>query len=415
MKFLSKILIIALPVLILVFLGFGGAQFIGSLKPPPSQADEVPKGLAVFAEPVVRTALDLKISTQGEVRPKREISVAPQISGRIAYVSPDFEEGGFIKRGEVLVRLESADYELAKVRAESAVASAQQNYTREVAESELARQEIADLGITDATPLALREPQLADARAALDAARSQLRDAELALSRTEVRAPFDGRVRSLAANIGQFVGPGQSLGQIFATDVVEIVLPLTDSELGLIGLSIAFEESEAMPGPRVDFTAAVAGRPRRWSGHITRTAAAIDPRTRLISAIAEVADPYGKGADDGMPMAPGLFVDAVIEGRSLPDVLRIPRQALRNLDEVYVYETDTGTLSIRKVSVVYSDDDGAYIVGGLDAGEMAIISPMQSVFDGMKITLAQRGAGATGGDSAPAAPSAEPNREGGAQ
>jgi RND family efflux transporter MFP subunit len=398
MRLLGKIAILLLPILILVGLGFGGIAAISGMKPEAEKADEVPKGLAVFAEPATRTRLDLKVRTQGEVAPKREIVVAPQISGRIIYVAPNFQEGGFIRQGQVLVRLETADYDLALIRARSGVASAEQRLAREEAEAALAVQDLRDLGISDASPLARREPQLADARASLDAARSQLRDAELAISRTEVKAPFDGRVRALAANIGQFVGPGQSLGQIFATDVVEIVLPLSDQELGQLGLPIAFEQTRERPGPDVVFDAIVAGQPHRWEGRITRTAAAVDGRTRLVPAIAEVVDPYGTGSDNGTPLAPGLFVNATVTGRTIEGVLRIPREALRNLDEVYVFvptagaTDDTGTLYLRRVQVFYSDDSGAFIGAGLDAGDMAITSPMQSVFDGMKITLARRGA-----------------------
>ena len=133
------------------------------LKPEPEQADEKFSGLSVFAERVGREDLDFTVNAQGEVRPQREIVVAPQIAGRIAYVSPDFIDGGFIRRGQVLVRLEAADYQLAVVRAQSGVASAEQRLAREVAEAEIARQDLENLGITDSSPLARREPQLAEA------------------------------------------------------------------------------------------------------------------------------------------------------------------------------------------------------------------------------------------------------------
>lgn len=405
MKALIKIAMVILPIAILVVLGFGGAQVIASLKPPPAQTEETVKGLAVFAEPIERISINLDVNTQGEVRPKREITVAPQISGRIAYVAPNFQEGGFIRQGQVLVSLEAADYELAVVRAKSTVASAEQRLAREQAEAAIAAEEISDLGITDASPLALREPQLAEARASLDAAKAQLRDAELALGRTRVTAPFDGRVRDLNVNIGQFVSPGQSLGRVFGTDAVEVVLPLSDNELGRLGLSLAFEETADDPGPSVVFTTQVAGMNREWNGRVTRTAAAVDARTRLISAIAEVQDPYGKGSDNGTPMAPGLFVDAKVSGRSVDGVLRIPRQALRGIDQVYVYHPEDGTLSIRTVSVLYSDTNGAYLTAGVEAGEMAITSPMQSAFDGMKVTLAN--ADATRGTATTATATAE--------
>jgi len=389
MRIAFKILTFLLPIAILIVFGIFGSGVISGLKAPPEASDESPRGLAVFTEAAALDAIRLDVDTQGEVRPKREIVVAPQIAGRIAYVAPNFQEGGFIRNGQVLVRLEAADYELGVVRAQSGVASAEQVLAREIAESENARQDLEDLGITDASPLARREPQLAQARASLNAAKAQLRDAELALERTAVRAPFDGRVRELSANIGQFVGAGSALGAIFSSDVVEIELPLTDAELGRLGLSLAFEETAEVPGPKVTFSAEVAGQPRVWRGRITRTAAAVDPRTRLISAIADVEDPYGKAAEEsGMPMAPGLFVNASIEGMEIDSVIRIPRAGLRGLDEVYVGDPQTGRLEVREVTVIESNPSGAYIMRGLEPGEYVITSPMQSVTDGQRISFA---------------------------
>jgi RND family efflux transporter MFP subunit len=361
-----------------------------AMKPEPEKSEEVRGGLSVFAEPVREVALTLTVEAQGEVRPKREIQVAPQISGRVSYVSPDFIDGGFIRQGQVLVRVEAEDYELGVVRARSTVATAEQRLAREVAESELAQQDLEDLGMTDASPLARREPQLAEARASLEAAKSQLKDAQLALARTAVVAPFNGRVRERNVDIGQVVAPGQSLGGIFGNDVVEVSLPLKDDELGKLGLPIAFASSAKTPGPEVIFTATVGGEPRTWRGQIVRTGAAINSQTRQINVIAELKDPFGKGADNGAPMAPGLFVNAEIQGRSLDRVLVAPRAALRTEDELFIGDPKSGKLSIRKVDVQFSDRDGAYFHEGAKAGELAITSPVQAPFDGMALTILQR-------------------------
>lgn len=204
---MGRLIAIIAPILILVVLGIGGVIAVSAMKPEPEKNDEPRVGLNVFAEQVQTGSLTITVEAQGEVRPKREIMVAPQISGRVTYVSPDFVDGGFITRGQVLVRVEPADYELAVVRARSVVASAEQGLAREVAEAQLAQKDLDDLGLTDASPLARREPQLAEARAALDAAKAQLAEAELSLNRTAVIAPFDGRVRDRMTDIGQFVSP----------------------------------------------------------------------------------------------------------------------------------------------------------------------------------------------------------------
>lgn len=387
---MARVIAIAAPVLIILGLGVGGSVLLQQLKPEPEKAEEARIGLNVFAEKVRKGDLKVTVRAQGEVRPRREIIVAPQISGRIAYVSPDFIDGGFIKQGQLLVRVEAADYELAVVRAKSGVAAAEQALAREIAEAELARQDIEDLGVTDASPLARREPQLAQAHAALDSAKAQLKDAELALERTAVYAPFSGRVRERDVDIGQVVATGQSLGRIFANDVVEVSLPLDDDEMGRLGLPIAFAASNTQPGPVVDFTAVVGGIQRHWTGEVVRTAAAVNSQTRQINVIAELKDPYGAGADDGAPMAPGLFVDAEIQGKTIPDVLIAPRASLRGDDRIFIGDPDTGKLSIHTVDLIYSDPDGAYVRTGIEDGEFAITSPIQAAFDGMNITVMER-------------------------
>mgnify|MGYP006274406523 CR=1 FL=1 len=387
---MTRIIAIALPILILVVLGVGGISLLSALAPQPEEAEEAPAGLSVFAEAITERDITLTVEAQGAVEPKREIIASPQIAGRIAYISPDFIDGGFIRKGQVMVRLEAADYELAVTRARSAVASAQQRLAREQAEAEIARQDLADLGIENATPLARREPQLAEAEASLESARAQLAEAELALSRTAVYAPFSGRVRERNVDFGQFVSPGSSLGRIFATDAVEVALAITDDEMGRLGLPLAFAATEDNPGPPVVFKANVGGFPRTWTGRVARTSAALDPRTRLIDVIAELNDPYGEGSDDGTPMAPGLFVSAEIQGQEIPGVIVVPRAGLRGEDQVYVGNPREGTLSIRTVNVIHTDREGAYVSSGVQPGELAVVSPIQAAFDGMRIKVLER-------------------------
>ena len=387
---MGRLIAIIAPIAILLILGVGGVIAVSAMKPEPEKNEEPQAGLNVFAEQVKQGALTITVEAQGEVSPKREIIVAPQIAGRVSYVSPDFIDGGFIRRGQVLVRVEAADSELGVVRARSIVATAEQALAREIAEAELARQDLENLGLTDASPLARREPQLAEARAALEAAKAQLSEAELNLNRTAIIAPFDGRVRERSADIGQFVSPGQSLGNIFATDVVEVALPLKDADLGQLGLPIAFSSSADKPGPRVEFSAVVGGEPRTWVGEVVRTGAAINSQTRQINVFAELKDPFGAGADNGAPMAPGLFVTARIQGETLDNVMIAPRASLRGDNRLFIGDPKTGKLSIRSVDVAFSDRDGAYLHSGVEPGELAITSPIQAPFDGMSINVLER-------------------------
>lgn len=387
---IKKALPILAPILVILVLGFGGFAVLSGLQEAPVEAEEDPKGLPVFAERTETRDLVLQVIVQGEVRPQRQVVVAPQVSGRISYMSPDFIEGGSIRKGQVLMRLEAADYELAAVRAQSSVASAEQRLLREQAEAEIALQDLKELGLENAGPLARREPQLAEARASLDAAKAQLKDAELALSRTAVYAPFTGRVMSQSGDIGQFVSPGQSLGMIFPEDAVEVILPITDEELGRLQLPLAFNETRQNPGPEVTFTGMVGGQERTWTGRIVRTGATVNSQTRLITAIGQVNDPYGAGADNGAPMAPGLFVTASIKGEKLEGLTWAPRGALRSNDRVFVGLPEEHTMTIRDVDVVHADPTGVYISQGLERGELVIVTAIQAAFDGMNLEVFER-------------------------
>ena len=216
-------------------------------------------------------------------------------------------------------------------------------------------------------------------------------DAQLALNRTAVIAPFDGRVREENVDVGQFASPGQSLGRVFATDIVEVALPITDDELGRLGLPLAFAESSELPGPEVIFSAAVGGEIRQWTGRVTRTSASVNPQTRLINIIAELNDPYGAGSDDGAPMAPGLFVNADIAGTKIEDLLVAPRSAIRGGENIFIGDPEEGALRIFEVDLVFSSPDGAWFRSpDVAPGDLAITSPIRGSNDGMSISILQR-------------------------
>ena len=373
---LRKILVIALPILILVGFVVVTSVYI-SLNKKPKEKKQNFNTLAVIADYAKIEDVQLTVRTQGEARPQIEIDLVPQVGGKVVYVSPNFIEGGIFKKGETLLRIEDADFKVAVIRAEAGVAQAQQVLIREEAEGEIARVDYAELGRGEPTPLALREPQQAQARAALQAAEAELQAAKLNLSRASVKAPFSGRVRSKSSDLGQFVAPGSRLGQIFSKDVVEVRLPLSDSQLSKLDLPLAYFAKDRASAPKVDLHALVAGEVRHWKGRIMRTDAAYDTATRALFAIAEVYDPYGAGAsEDGVPLAPGLFVDADINGKKFESVITIPRDGLRPQDEVYIVD-NVGKAEIRKVMVLDASPERAVLTGGVDVGELVVLSPME--------------------------------------
>lgn len=360
-------------------------MLMGAMRPKVApQAPEITPPVVFFtvAEPKTVT---LDVAAQGEVRPRTDITLTAQVSGRIVETSDAFVDGGAFNEGDLLVKIDDADYRLAVTSARARVAQAEEQLRREEAESQLARKDYEELGRSaDPSELALRLPQLAQAKAAHQAALADFRGAQLALERTEITAPFQGRVRNRLAGEGQYVAPGSQIGRIFATDVAEIRLSLTDNDLAKLGVPIAFTETDEQKGPPVALSAMVAGRMHQWTGRIARTDGAIDPQTRQVSAIAVVDDPYGAAADDGMPLAIGLFVDAVIEGRPYANAYVIPRSALYGRDVVYVIAADD-TIVERKVDVVSADRDTIVIAAGLQNGDRVATSPLRGAAPGSKV------------------------------
>lgn len=354
-------------------------------QPQPERANAAPRPVAVFAAAVENTDVTLTVTTQGEVRPLVQINLVPQVSGRIVYVNPNFIEGGFFEAGETLIQVDDADYRLAVTRAQSQVAQAQQVLVREQAEADLAASEWAEIGEGQASALTLREPQLAQARASLAAANAQLQEARLGLERTRISAPFDGRVRTKSADVGQFVSPGTPLGEVFGTDAVQVRLPLTDEQLSMLNIPVAYQASAENPGPRVRVSAVLAGQYREWDAELVRTDSSIDTQTRVLYAIAQVNDPYGAAAEaGGSPLPVGLFVDAEIQGREVMNAYVLPRSALRGSDTVYVAQ-EGGTLGVRTVNVITSDPDRLVISGGVTADDLVVTSPIRAASDGMRI------------------------------
>lgn len=341
--------------------------------------------------PLVRTMeahpqrVRLKIRTQGTVVPAMVSTLVPEVAGRVSWVSPSLAPGAFFEEGEPLLTLDPRDFELAVVRIGAQLAQAEARLAREEAESEVARQEWEELGTGRATPLFLRIPQLEEARAAVAAARAALEQAELDLERTRLRAPFAGRVLEKNVDLGQFVNRGNPVATLYAVDYAEVNLHVPDAELAYVDLPLSFHAGENASGPPVRLEASFGGREQVWTGRVVRTGAEIDPRSRMVQVVARVEDPFGRGGRAaGVPLAPGMFVEAEILGRTFDGVMVLPRAALRGPDEVLVVDEED-RLRFRRVRVVRADGEEVLVDSGLEAGERVCLSPLDTVVDGMRV------------------------------
>lgn len=377
---MRKILKVAMP-LVVIAVGAGSVVALSLAKEAPEKTIDEPRPVSLHVEKVRSERVTVTIGTQGEVRAKTDIGLVPQVGGRIVKVSDTFAEGGKFSAGETLIQIDDANYQLALISAEARVAEAAVRVEQELADAKIKEKQWKDWVVDgEPTPLALNKPQVANAQAQLRAAEADLENAKLNLERTQIKVPFDGRVLERNIGVGQFVSVGATLGRVFATDTVEVRLPLTDDQLGELALPIGYV-AETGKAPSVTLSTNIGGAKRSWTGKIVRVNASVDSQTRLVYAIAEVDDPYGAAADQGMPLAVGLFVTADISGVTQHDAMIIPRTALRGEDRVYVIADEK--LQIRTVDVLSTSAERVIVLGGLSDGEHVVISPVRSVIDGM--------------------------------
>ncbi len=372
---------ILLPLLVVAGGVAVAAVIVNSRPEVERRSDSVPPPL-VRAITVSLEDLRLNVESQGTVEPVTESTLVAQVPGQVVWVSPSFAEGAFFKRGATLLRIDPRDYELHVAQAEARVAQAQVGVEREVAEADLAKEEWQELGEGEPSALTAREPQLAEARAGLRAAEAELERAQLDLSRTDVRAPFAGRVGSKLVDLGQFVGAGTRVAAVFSTDFAEIRLPVSEADLGFLEIDLGSTPSpDARPPVRL--SGSIGGHEAIWEGSVVRSGSRFDERTRMLELFARVDDPFGGGDRSPLPM--GLFVQAEIGGREVTGVAVLPRAAIREGDQVLVIDEDR--LLYRDVELLRLAGEQAIVSSGLEEGEQVCISTLEVAVDGMSVRV----------------------------
>lgn len=364
-----------------------------SLKPKTEKEETTKPPLMVKTVEAAHKEQIVFANFQGEVRAKTEIELVTQVTGKVMSVSEKFIEGGEFKAGEVLLQIDDADYQVALKSAKASVASAQVDLDIELATAATNAREWQDLQgkpISEANPLRLNKPQIDRANARLDAAKAELAAARLNYNRTKISAPFDGRIMAKSAELGQFLSRGSSIGRVFATDTMEVRIPMTDvqiSELGLrLGYSARAEGSEGLP---TTVSTVFGTEQRLWNGFLRSVDASVDSTTRLLFATVVVDKPFEQNETESMPLIPGLFVDIQLASPSKLIGIQVPRTALRNGNQVYVYDQEKLRLKTVKPvftsteMVIVSDAEGAELA----LGELVITSPVPGAHDGMAIKL----------------------------
>lgn len=343
-------------------------------------ASQVPLVQAVQVEP---QTVKLNIHSQGVVVPRTEIDLVPEVAGQIFYIHPSLVAGGFFEAGDILLTIDPRDYDYAISEALARIAEAQRQVTMEEAQAEQARNEWQVLGEGEPTPLTMREPQLAEARAKFKAAQADLAHARLQRSRCEWRVMFSGRVRNMRIGLGQYVQSGEKLARLYATDVAQVRLPLTTDQVAYFDLLLNDQHTDPATAAKVTLSAMFAGSVRHWEGRVIRTEGALDEETGLLHAVAEVRNPYS-GNTGSPPLMPGLFVKAEIEGRELHDIFILPPNSVNTAQEALLIDGNN-KLRIKRLDILRSDADRIIVRDGLKRGNRVVISHVDFPIEGMSV------------------------------
>ncbi len=369
-------------VVTVLLLALGGLGLVMLTRSKPPLAKKKPRQVRPMVQ-VVKVDLAPRrviIKGEGTVAPLRQSTLASQVQGRVVYLSPSLVDGGSFQKGQTLLRLERVDHELALALARSRVQEARTRLQTVREEAAAAREEwrrFQGKRGTPPPPLVIKKPQLDEARAKLQAAQAQMRQAELNLMRTEIKAPFQGRVIEKFVDLGHYLRAGERVATIFSTEAAEIPVYLDDRDLAWIRVP-GF--TGPGPGSPARVQAELAGRRRSWPGRVVRTQGRIDPRTRLVPVVVRVDDPYARRP----PLAPGMFVEVEIEGRLLDRAALLPRAALRPGGVIWVVDRE-GRLHFRKVKVARTSGDQVLVREGLKQGELVVVSNLSAVSRGMAV------------------------------
>ncbi len=376
------------------------AVFLVSLAPEPERLEPPSQLPFVTTAAVAAGSGPIPVFGAGTVRPSAEVAITPQVGGRVVWVDPAFQSGGRFDAGQTLFRIEEEDYVVRLREAEATLADRQVAFLEAQEEAAIARaeyeryaeQEPGSIPLSEASPLALREPQLNAARAALDRDQARVAEANLAVARTRVNAPFNGYVRDESVDVGQFVAPGQPVGRLFAADAVEVVAPLSDANAALIpGL---WDQRAGDAGQRIAARVIAEYGDIRyaWDGYVDRAEASLDEQSRTIDVIVRVPDPFTAGAPAGVttaldstpPLLVGKFVDVEIQGLAPQSYFRVRRAALQPGNEVWAVD-DNGAVTIVPVRTLQRGDDEVYVTGALQDGQAVITGGIQFATDGMLV------------------------------
>ena len=383
MKINKKIVLpIAIIIVTVVSFKFITANPPKSARGKPSLAPQ----MTVDTLRVTPQTYQVQINSFGVVQPRTQSVLVAQASGQINQVSSQFRDGGFFEPGDVLIQLDDRDHKAEVKIAQSSLMSAKQGLLEEQAR---VKQAIADwqrLGNgQQANALVLREPQLEAAKAKVLSAEAQLEKAQLTLERTQIVAPYAGRILKKQVDLGQVVSNNAQLASIYAVDYVEIRLPIKNKDLELINLPEQFRDVAQTPlGSEVTFRSDLI-RDQTWQGRVVRTESAIDTASQQLYVVAQIDDPYQAKLNQISPIKIGQYVSAQIQGNTLSNVIVIPNSAI--YQGSYVYTVNNGVLKRKNITLRWQNANDAIVASGLEENELLVVTPLGQVSSGTPVKV----------------------------
>ena len=377
------------PIIILGVLG--GLTYIVLNNPPAVDRRTPPSGPQMQVEVMTlqKTPYQVNLQSYGTVQPRTQSMLIAQVGGEITSINASLRDGGFFEKGEELLRIDSRDYQADVKIAEATLMDTKQSLAEQKARAVQALEDWNRLGNKgDAPDLVLRKPQLLAAEARVISAESSLDKSKLELERTRILAPYSGRVMSRSVDLGQVVNNNSPLAEVYATDYVEIRLPLRNRDLSYIDLpeDYRYENENKVEGPLVTIYSSLA-ESSSWQGRVVRTESAIDDNARQLHVVAQIDDPFGIQARGKTPLKIGQYVTAELSGRYLEDALVIPNRAI--YQGSYVYVVINNLLQRRDINIAWQNQHDAIIDKGIEEGEQLVLTSLGQVTSGVPVSIAE--------------------------
>ena len=365
--------------------------FAGILVRSPTEVAESSPEIIPVAVRVIEAQLEsvqLTVESQGKVQPAQTASISAAVAGPVAWISPAMEAGGYVKKGEPLLRLDSVDFETARER--SAAALQQAEAESRFSASELERFfELAEKNLASDSQLQDTRRQAEVNSARLVDAQASYRQAELDLDRAEIKAPFNAIIESRDVELGQYVSRAQSVAVVHGADEVEVRLPLAIRQLGYLDIPLGSRGVlSGEQAPNVALLGYYGGEAHTWKGQLVRTEAVIDANSNTVQTIIRVDQPKSavtnNVSNSQIPLPIGLFVQADIVGKRVDNLIVLPRSVIRNNNQVLVVDSEN-KMYYREVEIFRLEESRVLISSGLLPGELICTSPIQAVVEGMSV------------------------------